>query len=83
MSQKKCGGCEHFERFAGDNKGYCYGLPPTMFVSGGQSIPPQVKESRKACSLFTAIPEGQVQAVKIKSKPETPGDAAKAARANR
>lgn len=83
MSERKCGVCLHFERFAGQPKGYCYGMPPTVFVSGSQSTPPEVKENRHACSLFAALPEGQPPAVKSKVAPETPGDAAKAARSKK
>lgn len=82
MSEKKCGSCEHFERFATQNKGYCFGMPPTVFVSGSQDSP-KVNDTRRACSLFEALPEGQAPAVKQKLYVETPGDAAKARRAGK
>lgn len=57
-------------------------MPPTVFVSGSQDSP-KVNDTRRACSLFEALPEGQAPVVKQKLYVETPGDAAKARRAGK
>lgn len=80
MSEKKCGGCEHFKQVAGYGYGLCYGMPPTVFYQGGQSEEPHVKPTRPSCHLFSALLEGQAAAIKTKIDPETPRDAAKAAK---
>lgn len=77
-----CGRCLYFECFHGMTKGYCHGLPPTLFASGNSGSP-EVKSDRRVCSLFNPLLEGQVVAVRSKVDPETPGDAAKQARTQR
>ena len=74
-----CGQCFFYQGFNGLPKGYCFGLPPVPFPSGGLGER-EVKATRRACSVFKALPEGAAPAVKSKVDPETPGDAIKVAR---
>lgn len=83
MSDKICGRCEHYFELDKGKRGYCYGEPPSIFVSGAQSMPPVVLHDRKKCNLFVQLPDGQEPDVKVKKNFETPGDAAKAKRNNR
>ncbi len=77
-----CGQCRFFVEILGMNKGYCHGLPPTVFPSGALGER-EVKVKRLACSVFEPLPDGAAPAVKQKSDPETPGDAIKQARTQR
>ena len=79
MSNQKCSACRYFEQFAGLENGYCNGLPPTIYVGGSQSSP-KVKANHMACSLFAKLEQDEKPAIRTKTDPETPGDAAKLAR---
>ena len=73
-----CARCQFYRSHYGEQKGFCYGLPPAAFPGGYQQVNPvEVKQSRPACSLFAALPEGTETLVQGKVCLETPGDAIK------
>jgi hypothetical protein len=82
MSHETCNKCRHFIQLFGEKRGECYGPPPVMDTTGA-SPPPRVFPSRRACSLFSEIPEGQAPAVKSKVQADTPGRAAQLRREER
>ena len=74
-----CNECSYFARFGEEQKGYCYGMPPTPMANGGQ-LRATVKPSDRRCHLFLELPVGESPVVIIKKQPDTVGAAAKAAR---
>jgi hypothetical protein len=84
MSLPTCSSCQFFQLPHGESKGFCYGLPPAVYPSGAQQVnPPMVKLNRPMCSLYQGLPDGQPPNAKVKTSPETPGDAAKLAHAQK
>ena len=80
MSADTCSRCQFFRLHYGQEKGFCWAMPPAVFHNGyQQGNPPEVKRARIACTLFRALPEGADTIVKTKVDPETVGDAAKQA----
>jgi hypothetical protein len=81
MSQERCGNCKFFHPVPGAHD-LCFGHPPIIYQSG-VAARTHVKEKDFACSLFEALPEGQAPETKVKTQPDTPGDAAKQRRERR
>ena len=77
---KTCGQCGHFDKMGGEPNGYCCRYPDAVLGNGSIQRQPVVKEKHRACGEFTseAPPTNRV-----KANPETPGQAAKAARQER
>ena len=71
-----CGQCKHFVRFAQEDNGLCFFLPPVIFSSGSKARPP-VKTGERACAQVALLAEGELAAVKEKTNPTTPGQAAR------
>jgi len=74
-----CGNCHHYLGYAGQIDGQCYRNPPVPLASG-PVIRPNVKANFKACGEHKALAQGELPAVKEKVRPDTVGQAAKAAR---
>ena len=78
LELKTCNDCSHFHRYGTEARGCCYALPPTVFQNNN-SLRPQVSMKDRQCGLFKD--GGATVAVKV--NPDTPGLAAKAARAGK
>jgi hypothetical protein len=62
-----CGRCQFCVTPYGEKKGYCYGVPPSVYASGAEQVnPPMVKHTRPACSLFQPLPDDAPIQVKEK-----------------
>ena len=75
MDANTCGGCRHYDSFTNEPRGECYFNPPSVDYRGVKVRPP-VKASDRACGQFAA----GIPTTTGKVNPETPGQAAKAAR---
>ena len=69
-----CGTCRHFNRFGNEPRGYCLLNPPTVLSQGQRR--PELKDAEWCGHHDGSAPP----TVKLKVNPETPGQAAKAAR---
>ena len=84
MTFTTCATCEHFLQFFGEPRGECYGNLPAVFASGshseGEITPPKVKAVRPGCWAHKPLADGEPTRIKGKVRPDTVGEAIKAAR---